>query len=367
MSEVRPGVWRLRVYRGHGKYRSETFRGDAKQAARRLDRFRIEVEDERPDPGTVGELIGRWLDLKRHDLSPTTLHGYEVSIRLYIRPRFGAMNLADLRGRDLDALYLDMLAGKTASEKPASPGTVRQVHAVLRNALGQAVKWELIAANPALAASPPRLRKYEATPPSPDAINAALKAATATPDLEMFFRIAAVTGARRGEIVALKWGDFDFDEAVVTMAHSVAYVPGKPLIYKDTKTGKAKRLALGPGMVARLEAFRRLQVDRAARNRVTLVADPFVFASAPDGSRPWRPDFATKQWAATVVAAGIPKARLHDVRHAVATRMLGAGDDVVTVAAQLGHSSPSTTLNIYAHLLPEKNRAAANRDDDQFG
>lgn len=366
--EVRPGVWRLRVYIGGGRHRSRTFHGSEPEAWYELDEFVNELHDSAVASGSVAELVGKWLDMKEHDLSPTTMRGYRLYAENYIIPHLGSIPLAELKARDLDHLYQLMLAGKARKGAgPVGPATVGQVHAVIRGALQQALKWELVPANVALAASPPKLRKYELRPPSVEEISAVFSAVEKDLHLTMFLRLSATTGARRGEVCALRWSDFDLGNSVVTMAHGAIDLPGEPVRVKGTKTERAKRLALDQRTVGMLLWYRAMQAQEAHRNRARLVDDPFLFSSQMDGGAPWRPNNVTRAWARARRRAKLDQGvRLHDLRHALATRMLAAGDDIRTVSGRLGHADPSTTLRVYAHWVPEKDRAAADRIGEEF-
>lgn len=364
-SEVRPDVWRVRVSIGGGRYEQATVSGTVANAWWAAD-YLLNHSTAAPE-GTVGALLERWMAMKAHDLSPTTLRGYRQSIDNYLTPAFGTMQLAELRGRDLDELYQAMLAGQSQSKRRLDPATVRQVHAVIRGALKQAVKWELVPANVAMAASPPKLRRFEIVPPTPAEIGRALAVALSDPDLSMLLRLAATTGARRGELCALCRSDFDLTERVVVMSRSVVDLPGQQPQVKGTKTGRVKRLALDERTAGALLWFWALQDQRAARAGVRRISDPFLFAGDPSGSVPWRPNWVSRRWGAVRDDADLPKSvRLHDLRHALATRMLAAGDDIRTVSGRLGHADPSTTLRIYAHFVPEKDRAAADRIGTEF-
>lgn len=370
VKEVRPGVWRCRLHVGARQYATATVHGTERNAWWKLAQMIDGRDDERSTAGTIGALLERWIERKAHDLSPATLHGYRQLIDNYLLPTFGSMPVGELRGRHLDELYDEMLAGRrTASGRKVQPATVRQVHAVMRGAMQQAVKWEMIPANPVLAASPPKLRKFELEPPTPAMISAALKAVEQDPELLVYVRLAATTGVRRGENCALRRDDFDLSTRVVTVAHSVIDVGPKKGTLKSTKTDAVKRIALDERTLGMVMMLWWIQDQRAARDGVQRVANPFLFARTVDGGAPWLPGWLSKRWQGARRAARPPlpdTVRLHDLRHAMATRMLAAGDDLRTVAGRLGHADPSTTLRVYAHWVPGKDREAADRMGVEF-
>jgi integrase len=226
--------------------------------------------------------------------------------------------------------------------------------------LVQAARWGWVAVNPASNASPPRLPSRDIRPPSPEQVRR-LFAEAAEEDVTfgVFLQLAAATGARRGELVALRWPDVDLGSGVVTIARGA--VQGKDgLVIKDTKTHAARRIALDPATVAVLAAHLKRAESIATACEATLPKDSFVFSDDPAGRESWRPWLVTQRFARVAERAGLPEVRLHDLRHFVATRLLANGIDVRTVAGRLGHKNPNVTLTVYSHFLPEADREAAD-------
>jgi integrase len=175
----------------------------------------------------------------------------------------------------------------------------------------------------------------------------------------VFLQLAAATGARRGELVALRWTDVNVAGGVVTIARGA--VQGKDgLVIKDTKTHGTRRIALDRTTVAALKAHRQAADEIAGACETVLPADAYVFSNDPTGRTSWRPWLVTQAFARLAARAGMPEVRLHDLRHFVATRLLSSGVDVRTVAGRLGHKNPNVTLSVYAHFLPEADREAAD-------
>lgn len=180
-------------------------------------------------------------------------------------------------------------------------------------------------------------------------------------DFAMYVRLAATTGARRSQLIALRWSDVDLDGGTITFARAMVHGgTDVGLVERGTKTGLIWKVALADATTRRLVDYRDLCRARAEAVRTTLPKKGFVFALEPDGSASWRPDGATLQWARLRTKAGLDDVRLHDLRHYVATQLLGAGVDPRTVAGRLGHSNPAITMSVYGHFLPEKDRAAAD-------
>ena len=224
----------------------------------------------------------------------------------------------------------------------------------------QAVRWGWIGVNPAAAATPPRLPTRDIRPPTPDQVRLLFaRAADENPAFAVFLQLAAATGARRGELIALRWTDVNLPAGTVTIARGA--VKGKDgLVIKDTKTHGTRRVALDQTTVTVLSAHRQAAEAVARACETALPADAYVFSDDPAGRAAWKPWLVTQSFARLAERAGMPEVRLHDLRHFVATRLLSSGIDVRTVAGRLGHKNPNVTLSVYAHFLPEADREAAD-------
>jgi integrase len=270
-------------------------------------------------------------------------------------PDLGRLPLRRVTAQRIDAYYASL-----ARERELSPASIRHVHAVLRGALGQAVRWGWIPTNPATNASPPKLRRREITPPPIDATRRLLDAADAhDPDFGAVLRVLVATGARRGEVCGLRWSDIDAAGSTVTIRRSVASVAGGTVV-KETKTHAARRIAVDSETLDALDRRRERAVHLAEACRLAFDPDGYVFTSEPDGSRPLHPDTITGGFQRLCQRAGLDGIRLHDLRHLHATQLLAAGVPVRTVSGRLGHANAATTLNVYAHFLEASDRVAAD-------
>jgi integrase len=349
----RGNSWELRAYvgvdptTGRAKYLTRTFRGGKREADEALARFVTEVSGSghAAKDTTLSELIRRWLDLVREDLSPSTVRGYERIIRCYIEPDIGRVSLAKLRTDQLDRFYSKLRDGGGKDGGTLSPATVRQTHAVIRRALNQAMRWGWIAANPASLARPPRVRTQALHPPEPEGVLRLIaEAERADPDLACFFLLAATTGARRGELCALRWSDLDKKTGALTISRSIVETQGSTLIEKDTKMHSSRRIALDSGSIAAMADQRDRCQRRAKSCGARLPDSAHIFSVDPDGGRPWVPNEVTKQFIRIRRSVGQDSVRLHDLRHFTATRLLSEGVPVRTVSGRLGHANAATTL-----------------------
>ena len=293
------------------------------------------------------------------DFSPSTALETTNFIRRYIEPGLGPFQVARLRTEDIDKLYRELRRRGGKDGKPLAPGTVRRSHVIVHRALEQAVRWGSIRANPAHKAQVPRVPAPDIRPPAPsELVRLFALAEEADPAFAAFLWVAAATGAKRSELLALRWTDIDKLSSRMTIARGLVNGP-HGFVVKDTKTHGVRRVALDPKTIEILAEHHRRAEKAAGSCAVVMAPDAYVFSNEADSSAPWRPDSTTRAFRLLVERAGVPGVRLHDLRHYVATRLLAAGVDVRTVAGRLGHRNASTTLNVYAHFVQDADDEAA--------
>jgi integrase len=167
-----------------------------------------------------------------------------------------------------------------------------------------------------------------------------------------------VLGARRGELCALRWSHINFERGEILVAGSVIYVPGQPLIDKDTKTHAERRVAVAADTLEALRTHRIRAAETALASGVTLGPNAYVFSHTPDAQAPIRPDYMTHRF--TVLAKRLNVAcRLHDLRHFMVTQLVAGGVDWRTVSGRAGHADGHMTLGTYAHFQQAQDRKAA--------
>jgi integrase len=362
LREKAPGVWEVRFeaardpVTGQRRQLSKRVHGNKRQAQHALNALVAEAGAGRYDgtSSTFGELVAKWLTLTEKDHSPTTFRTYRNLLKNHILPGLGDRPVNSIRTIDLDHLYQGLTSGTGLA-----PASVRQIHAIIRRAFRQAVMWGWVASNPAANATPPRLVKPKLSPPNAAQVNELLRyARKRDPELGHFLHISASTGARRGEVCALRWSNLDTKRKTLTIERSIVEVPGG-LKEKDTKTHAERRIALDPVTLAIFESQRDIVTDRARQVGMKITANSFVFSREPDCRIPMTPGSVTKQFQAVRDALGYDNMRLHDLRHFAATRMMTAGIPVRTVSGRLGHANPATTLSVYTHFVEASDQDAA--------
>jgi integrase len=352
------GRYEFRTMR-HGEllYQTKAYASD-KAAKDDYLRWTVAINEGRVRPAgdSVHALMEQWFEHKTaQGLSPTTLQLYRGIIDKHIVPSLGRKAVNRVTTLELDNVYA------TLSSSGVGKVMVHKVHALLHAALKQGVKWQMLASNPAEHATPPPLpsaRTEEKTPTAVEVRTLLAKADAEDADFGMLVRLAATTGARRGELVALRWADVDLDAGVLFVRRALIAVKGETF-EKSTKSGKARRVALDASTVAALRQHRIRCAERSLEAGAPLAEDAFVFSPRPGNTEPWHPSSVTHRFGKLAKSAGVPKATFHGLRHFHCTALIAGGEDVVTVGARVGHARPSITHDIYSHALPEKDRDAA--------
>ena len=384
------GSLRVRVYAGvdalSGKrnYLVETVPAGPKATAEaeKVRRRLVHQVDERRNPrtkATVNQLMDRYLELL--DVEETTLDRYEQTIRVHIRPLLGHLPLAKLDGETLDnhqAILRRCRAhcdGRPFVEhtfdgphacsdkcrphvcRPLATSTIRKVHFCLSGALARAVRWRWITVNPLDQAEPPRGGRSDPNPPTADQAAAILNAAFPDVMWGCLLWLAMTTGARRGELCAMRWDLLDLDRSVLTIRSSIAQ-QGTRTWEKDTKTHQQRRIALDENTVALLRAYRQQSEKNAVSLGLTLAPAGRLFSAFVDHSTWLRPSSVSNRYVRMCRRLGWDM-NLHQLRHYSATELIAGGVDIRTVAGRLGHGGGgSTTLRAYTAWVSEVDQRA---------
>lgn len=307
-------------------------------------------EYKRPEPLTLGKYLIQVLDGRRtinddDQLRESTYELYEGVYRLHIYPNIGAKRLDKVTRTDIEALYSKLRKGG------ASDRTVKAVHVVLRMMFRRAVKDEKIARSPMIHVNSPKYDAPERVPLTPDEANHFLAKAASDP-LFALYVLALDTGARQGELFALKRSDLDLKNRTITIRRSVRHGAKGQLLETKTKTGRDRVVPISTRSAQALRAHLKANMEAA-----------WVF-TAPDGGPLRKENVIRKSFRPLLKRAGLSaNLHFHDLRHSTATRLLVQGVHPKVVQDRLGHSSITVTLDTYSHAIPSLGREAADLFD----
>lgn len=315
-----------------------------------------------PSKLTLGDYLqDRWLPAMKTRVRPSTLDSYTRNVRRHVVPRIGGVLLQQLTGDRLDAVYAALLEDGRRDGQPLSVRTVRYIHAIIRLALADAVRWDLIPRNPAERANAPRqTRNREAmrTWTAPQ-----LRAFLDSRDddrLVALWHLLASTGLRRGEALGLAWDHVDLDAGRLAVRRALVSI-GYQMSFSEPKTAKSRRsVALDAGTTEALRAHRKRQLAERIALGPAWQDNALVF-TREDGAA-MHPDRVSKLFETHIAAVdGLPRIRLHDLRHTHASLALQAGVHPKVVSERLGHSTIALTLDTYSHAIPAMQEDAAER------
>lgn len=302
---------------------------------------------------TLGQFLVRWLqDSVKPTVRPKTYASYSQLLRIHILPALGAVPLAKLDPPRVQRF----LNGKLA-EGRLSARTIQYLHAVLRAALGQAMKWRLVSVNVATLVDPPRAVRREVRALSPAEARAVLEA-TRGDWLEALYTLALAVGLRQGEALGLHWNHVDLEAGILRVRVALQRVEGRGLQMVEPKTARSRRtIFLPPQVVDSLRAHKARQANAGCGWH----EDDLVFTTTT--GKPLEGSSVTHRFQKLLRRASLPHLRFHDLRHACASLLLAQGVHPRVVMETLGHSQISLTMNTYSHVIPALQRDAAERMD----
>ena len=355
-----------------------------------------------PEQETVGAYLRRWLEFKQGQLRPRTYTSYEHIVRAHLDPGLGRVRLAKLAPHDVAAWL------RRHQKNGASARTTRYARSVLRAALNQALRWELVLRNAAALTDPPRYRAREIQPLTPDQARTLLDV-VAGHRLEALISVGLGLGLRRGEALGLRWDAVNLESGKLSVRQALERAGGDPVErnrltaerrrllakldatkdraergrltsklsqvrqqlkavrttvrFAEPKTNRSRRTITIPGLVTdALRAHRLRQLEERLAAGARWRESGLVFTSTV--GTPLDERNLNRLFKAILRDANLPAIRYHDLRHTAATLLLAQGVDPRTIMETLGHSQISLTLNTYAHVVPALQRAAAAKMDE---
>jgi integrase len=351
---------------GKYKYQWVSVKGTKREAEKHLAELIHQLDNGtyiKPGKTTLAEYLERWLkEYSWPNLAPRTTEGYESIIHRHIIPALGKIPLIQLKPEHLQRYYSEKLSGGRYDGKgDLSRTTVSHHHTCLHRALKMALKWGLINRNPADAVTPPRPQRSEMHTMNEDDLHSFLEAAKRTPYYVLFY-LALFTGMRRSELLALRWTDVDLLLCQIYVTRSLHHLRTGEIIFRAPKTTKGRRMvSLSPSTAQLLHEYKENQEEHRASLGIPLDDDDPVFSDLE--GKPFLPDTVSHAWVKLVKRIGLEGIRLHDARHTHASLMLKQGVHPKVVQERLGHATISTTLDLYSHVAPGLQQAAAEGFD----
>ena len=324
------------------------------------DKARVALADRNyaePNRQTVAEYLDDWYAIHANRVGAETVYKYGAIMRKHLIPRIGSMKLQDLRPLHIEKLYAELLTTPQKTGKCLAPRTVKSIATILKTALKYAVEVTgSLTVNPASRVKAPRYSGANFTPWTFSELRTFLKQAEPH-RLYFFYRLSAYTGARRGELCALKWSDFD--GSAITISATRGGLGEKA----TTKGGHGqRRVSLDTETIAQFQAHRKRQVVERMALGANWTETGYIFVT--EAGLPIcvnTPSYFQKK---ITKEAGLRPTRLHDLRHLHATELLRLGEPLHVVANRLGHRDAMVTATIYAHVTTEQGESASARFAD---
>jgi integrase len=338
----------------YGKTRSDVSEG--MKRVLRDQQMGLAITSERQ---TLAMFLNDWLEnTVKPKNKQLTFRSYEWIVRTHLIPSLGRTSLVKLTPQKLQAFLNERhTSGLSAT-------TVKHINATLRAALSQAQRWQLVHQNAAKLVTLPRSVRYEAAILSPEQSKVFLTYLIGKRH-ETLFTLALTMGLRRGEILALRWCDLDFEKTSLEVRHSLERVKGEGLRLSEPKSARARReLRIPQVCLTSLIAHKSAQEKQRLWAGSKWQEGGFVFTTSL--GTPIHPDDLSRALPAALTAAKLPKVRFHDLRHSCASLLLSLGVHAKLVQETLGHSSYQLTMDTYSHMIPALRNEVADRMDEIF-
>jgi integrase len=355
---------------GRRRIATTTVKGNRRAAEKELRRLLRTLDTgEHVDPTrmTVRQWLATWLAAVREEVSPKSHERYSEIVNNFLAPELGALAITKLAPAHIQAAYTKWATDGRRDDKAGglSPRTRRHIHRILRSALSRAVEQQVLARNPADAFKKrlPKVERREMTTLSSEQSARLLEAIRHT-TVYWPVLLALSTGMRRGEVLALRWKNVDLERGSLRVMESLEQTK-QGIRFKAPKTEKTRVITLPGFTIEDLRAHKRKQAEDLLALGVRQSGETLVCGRV-DGL-PLQPQSLTHEFTYLVGRAkDLPRVRFHDLRHSHATQLLLAGVHPKVAQERLGHSTISTTLDLYSHVTDTMQSDAAARLDAVF-
>lgn len=305
------------------------------------------ITNKKDDDMTIKSFLNNWLSTYgKTNLKNTTYSGYNTYISKYINPEIGQVYLHDLSPLHVQNMYYELIEnGRIKGDSPLSAKTIIQIHRILHKALKNAVQLQLLTYNPTDYVELPKKKKVTFDILKEKEIQPFLEAFQ---DTEYYLPVllALSLGLRRGEVLALRWKDIDFNEKMLTINKSLTVADRTIKIDTPKNESSERRLLLPYQLINELIEY--------------VTSDDDYICKTKTG-KPWNPSTFSWRYSKFVEDNKLKKIRFHDLRHTNATLMYKSDIKLKVIQERLGHSNSATTLDIYTHLFKEDQNDAAEK------
>ena len=365
--------WHVFLHQG-GKITSKAYatKRDADEAAadlrKKLRRGALTIDTPKPAGPTFGDGAAAYFRDHEHVLKNSTLDGYRKLYALHLEGKWAGTPMSRISREDVKEFLAAKRLEDSKRNKPLSVGSLRNIRNLISGIFSQAVEAGHVPHNPAQ-----RLGRFIGKAPdhrshiralTEEQVGMVLAAArTSRPDYYPVLLCAFQTGMRLGEFLALSWEDIDFTQKIITVRRAWTHCR-----FTSPKTHRARRVAMSDALAAELGQHR-IHLTKKRKGNLPAIQVPAGLAESEEvhlafpgvSGRVLDPSwFRRNVWWPVLKKAGLPRARIHDIRHTVASLLLQKGYKPQIVMAQLGHSSIATTVDIYGHLTTDDTRDAVN-------
>lgn len=329
---------------------------DAKEKAKELERQYKKAPESFEFQGTVDQYLDKWLASSKQNVGGRTYQDYVNYLRIHVRPMLGKKKLSTLRPLHIQEM-VDALR-----DKGLAPRTVRHAHGILYRALAQAVKWGVLATNPAAAVNLPKQVRKEMKCFTPEEAQKFLDACEGT-RFGLVFELALISGMRPEEYLVLQWTDLDFQKSTVTVQRVIVWERWtKERYFAEPKTNKSRRtIPLPSYLMHKLQEHRRAQLEHRLKMGEQYQNEHNLIFTSEVGTFVSLHNLQRRHFKPLLKKAELPNIRLYDLRHSCATLLLAAGENPKVVSERLGHASIVLTLDTYSHCLPTMQQAATEK------
>lgn len=365
----RNGKYSIVIYLGRdslGKKKQRWVSGfDTKKAAEReLPRLLVKLQDGElleNNKITFGKFIESWLEskIKKDNLSPTTIDGYNNIVFNHIIPTIGELKMQDIKPFSLQK-YVDIKHEELSSK------TLNNHKRILTSAFLYAIDMEILDKNPMTKVKFPREKKAEIIPYDIEQTITLLELIQNNKTLNTPVTLSIMLGLRRGECLGLRWSDIDFINNKIYIKQNLEYVKGV-YYFKDTKTIKSQRTITAPNVLMDyLKEHRKWQKEIMLKSGGTWINEHDLVCTRMLNGKPIIPHSLSGMFKHFLSSNKLPHIRFHDLRHTNATLMLALGTNSRVAMQRLGHSNISITLGLYSHVLESVDQEVADRFDATF-